>query len=112
MAHTVKLTKNHKRILLEAIIYSMEIKESKLKKPDSIEQMHRYYNDAAQKIVNIVECGSTKKNLFTWLKDQFYHTTNFDKTEFGQLAIAICDAAASNTYESYCRMTIMNTLFE
>jgi len=112
MAHIVKLTKNHKRILLEAIIYSMEIKEKKLRKTDSIEQMHRYYTDAANKIIMPVECGSIKKNLFTWLKDQFYHTTGFENTEFGQLAIAICDAAASNTYETYCRMTIMNTLFE
>lgn len=112
MAHTIKLTRNHQRVLLEAMIYSMDVKESRLKKADSIEQMQRYYTDAAKKIIEPIECGSTKKNLFTWLKDQFYHTTNFDKTEFGQLAIAICDAASDNTYESYCRMTIMNTLFE
>jgi len=111
--HLIKLTKNHRRILLEAINYSLEIKEHKIRRQDSLEQTQKYYLDAAQKIMNgEIECGTLKNNLFTWLKDQFLHTTNFDKTEFGQLAISICESAAENTYHEFCRMTIIKTFFE
>ena len=34
MAHQVALTKNHKRILLEALLESQSIKERKLKSPE------------------------------------------------------------------------------
>lgn len=113
MSFTIKLTKNHKRILLEAIIESMKIKEDKLKNPASLEKMNAYYIDAAHKIGGSeIECGSTKNNIFVWLRDQFYHSRGFPNTEFGKLAISICEAAGSNDYDSFTRMTIINTLFE
>jgi hypothetical protein len=116
MAHTIKLTRNHQRILIEALAISLEIKEIVLSKK-ALETANRYYLDAAEKIKNNdIECGRTGKqprdNLFAWLRDQFYHSGSFEKTELGKLAIAICEAASYNEYDTFIRTTIMNTLFE
>lgn len=116
MTHTVELTKNHKRVLLEALYESQTFKYNSLRKPDSISRMIDEYNKAAQKLLKPVECGKTGHkagdNLFGWLRDQFFHSGRLPDTEFGKLAISICEAAGGNTYETFCRMTIINTLFE
>lgn len=116
MSHTIELTKNHKRVLLEALYESQTVKYNKLRKPESIDRMILEYNKAAQKLLKPVECGKVGSkagdNLFGWLKDQFHHSGKLPDTEFGKLAINICEAAGNNSYEAYCRMTIMNTLFE
>lgn len=116
MSHQVSLTRTHQRILLEALLQSMEIKSKKLVKQDSIRIMNKMYNDAAEKIVKGVVCGKTgskaSDNLFGWLVDQFNHSGKLPDTEFGQLAISICQAAGENRYEKFCQMTIINTLFE
>lgn len=116
MAHKISLTKNHKRILLEALLESQAIKEVKLKSPDSIYKMNEMYADAAEKLLTTVDCGKLgfrpNDNIFGWIRDQFLHSGDFPKTEFGQLAIGICEAAGEDRYDSYCRMTIVNTLFE
>ena len=116
MSHTIKLTRNHQRILIEALAISLEIKETVLSKK-ALDVANKYYLDAAEKIkCNDIECGKTGKqprdNLFAWLRDQFYHSGTFDKTELGKLAISICEAAAYNEYDTFTRTTIMNTLFE
>ena len=117
MTHHIKLTRNHQRVLIEAILISMDIKDKKLRNPDSKRIMEDYYNDAAKKVYdNDIECGKTgtypKDNIFGWLRDQFFHSGRFPDTEFGKLAISICEACAHNEYDKFCRMTIMNTLFE
>ena len=116
MAHQVALTKNHKRILLEALLESQSIKERKLKSPESIYKMNAMYADAAEKLLTTVECGKmgykSTDNIFGWMIDQIHHSGKLSETEFGQLAINICKAAGDGQYESFCRMTIANTLFE
>ena len=116
MAHIIKLTPNHQRILIEALAISLEIKEQVLSKR-ALEVANRYYLDAAEKIKNNnIECGRSGKqprdNLFAWLRDQFYHSGQFEKTELGKLSISICEAASYNEYATFTRTTIMNTLFE
>jgi len=116
MAHTIKLTRNHQRILIEALAISLEIKSEVLSKR-ALETANRYYLDAAEKIKNNnVECGKTgknpKDNIFGWIRDNLYHSGSFEKTELGKLAISICEAASYNEYDTFTRTTIMNTLFE
>jgi len=116
MSHTISLTKTHKRILLEALLESHTIKEKKLRNPEGLRIMTEMYNDAANKLLSNVECGKngskSSDNLFGWLIDQFNHSGNLPDTEFGKLAILICESAGRNQYEQFCRMTIINTLFE
>jgi hypothetical protein len=118
MAFRVKLTKNHQRVLLEALAISQEIKQKKLRNPSSIERMNDEYYKAALRILNEpeVECGKqgykAGDNLFAWIRDQLYHSADMPQTEFGKLAIDICEAAGDNAYTAYTRITIMNRLFE
>lgn len=117
MSHTITLTRNHQRVLIEALAISSEIKAKKLRNPSSIKLMNDYYLDAAQKIMNNnIACGKAGRqpsdNLFAWIKDQLYHSGDMSKTEFGQLALLICEAGAYNEYDIFCRSTIINTLFE
>lgn len=118
MAHTVRLTRNHQRILLEALAISQEIKEKKLRNPDSRRRMDEEYYKAAKRLIDEadIECGRAGHkpgdNLFAWMRDQFYHSGDFTDTEFGLLAVNICEAAGDGVYAGYCRMTVMNRLFE
>lgn len=114
----VKLTRNHQRVLIEALAISQEIKQKKLRNPASIERMNDEYYKAALRILNEpeIECGKqgTKPgdNLFAWIRDQLFHSGDMPETEFGRLALDICQAAGNNTYTTYTRITIMNRLFE
>lgn len=117
MAHSVTLTKNHKRILLEVLALSQEAKLKKLRNPDSIHKMNEEYEKAGMRILqHEIECGrpgtKSSDNFFGWYMDQIYHSGKLSETELAQMAIDICEACGRNSYDSYCRITIMNTLFE
>jgi hypothetical protein len=119
MAFRVKLTKNHQRVLLEALATSQEIKQKKLRNPESKSRMNEEYYAAALRILNEtegVECGRTGvkpgDNIFAWICDQLYHSGDMTETEFGKLSLNICEAAGNNSYEAYCRDTIMKRFFE
>jgi hypothetical protein len=104
MKHTIKLIKDHKEILLETLAQSLEIKEAKLVKKDSIAGMRRQYYDAAEKIYNgEIVCGRSgalaTDNLFGWMIDQIKHSGKLYKNELGQYSILICRAAAEGEYE-------------
>jgi hypothetical protein len=116
--HQVKLTNNHKRILLEAILESELVKKRKLRNPSSIKGMEEEYYKAAKRIAeeSHIECGrrghKAGDNLFGWLRDQIFHSGDLSLTEFGQLAISICEAAGDGEYDKFTQMTIINKLFE
>lgn len=118
MAFKIKLTRNHQRILLEALDVSQRIKEVKLKNPESRRRMDEEYYRAALRLINEehIECGrrghKAGDNLFAWIRDQIYHSGDMSETEFGKLAIMICEAAGDDVYERYCRDTIISRLFE
>ena len=117
MAHQIILTKNHKRILLEVLNESLIIKQKRLQKADSIKRMENEYINAGEKIYSdYVECGRLGSragdNLFGWYRDQILHSGKLSETEIGQLALSICEAAGTNRYDQFCKMTIINTLFE
>lgn len=117
MAHTINLTKNHQRILAEALSISMDIKKAKLKNPDSRELMIESYLNVAEKILaGTIDCGrqghGARDNVFGWIRDQLLHSRNLPNTEFGKLAISICEAAGNDCYDEFCQITIINRLFE
>jgi hypothetical protein len=117
MAHSVSLTRNHKRILLEVLALSQEAKLKKLRNPESIQRMNEEYERAGMRILqNEIDCGrsgiKSGDNLFGWYIDQVYHSGKLAETELAQLAIDICEACGRNTYGEFCRITIMSTLFE
>lgn len=117
MSHHISLTKNHQRILAEALSISMEIKKAKLKNPDSRELMIESYLNVAEKVLaGEIDCGrqgyAMRDNIFGYVRDQLLHSRNLPKTEFGILAIAICEAAGENRYDEFCQITIINRLFE
>jgi len=117
MSHEIELTRNHKRILLEVLALSQEAKLKKLRNPDSIAGMNEEYEKAGMRILqSSIECGrigtKSSDNFFGWLIDQIMHSGKLADTELAQLAIDICQACGRNSYGDYCRITIMNTLFE
>ena len=101
MAHTIHLIKEHKEVLLEALIQSMEIKEKKLQNVETIDKMKAMYCDAAEKLLQPVECGRINHNLFTWLIDQIKHSGRLYTNELGQYAITICQAANEDRYKQF-----------
>lgn len=119
MAFTVKLTRNHQRVLLEALAVSQEIKEKKLRNPDSRKRMEEEYYKAALRLIEEkdgIHCGrqghKPGDNIFAWIRDQIYHSSDMSETEFGKLAINICEAAGNQVYDVYCRDTIIKRFFE
>jgi len=98
MKHKIKLIKDHREILLETLAQSLEIKDIKLRNPDSKRIMEKQYYDAALKICEgTIECGrsGTKPgdNLFGWIIDQIKHSGKLYDHELGKFAIDICQAA-------------------
>jgi hypothetical protein len=104
MKHKIKLIRDHREILIETLAQSLEIKENKLVKIDSLNGMRRQYYDAAEKIVQgEIECGRSglkaNDNLFGWIIDQIKHSGKLYKNELGQFAIDICEAAGTGEQE-------------
>jgi hypothetical protein len=104
MKHKIKLIKAHKTTLVEALAQSLDIKEAKLVKQDSLEGMRKQYLDAAEKIVNgEIECGrsgiTARDNLFGWIIDQIKHSGKLYKHQLGKTAIDICEAAGTGELE-------------
>ena len=99
MTHTIRLIKDHREILLETLAQSMEIKEGRLRNPDSLRKMEQQYYDAALKIFNgSIDCGrpgvkNATDNLFAWIIDQIRHSGRLYDHELGKFAIDICRAA-------------------
>jgi hypothetical protein len=119
MSHEIKLNKFHKKVLGEVLYDSLIYKRDvKLRNPESIAKMEEEYCGAVRQIVedDIITCGKTgtrpKDNFFGWIKDQILHSGKLANSEWGQLAISICEAAGENRYEQFNRTTIINRLFE
>jgi hypothetical protein len=110
MAHQVKLKRQHRLQILEALAESQNYKQfKKLRDPESIEKMIVNYEHAAGQVYNEFEaitCGrvGTKPgdNLFGWIRDQILHSGKLAKQELGLAVIAICEAAGEGRYDEFC----------
>lgn len=109
--HTVKLTREDTVTLLEALAASQEIKEGKLKNPESLKKMQTQYLDAAHKIMEPIEIKNSQKNLMAWYIDQMRHSGRLWDTELCVRACAIARHVIDNTYDTYKSIQHYNDLF-
>ena len=110
--HTVKLSKDDIRTMLEALIASQDIKETKLQKPDSIALMRRQYLDAAEKMLEPITIAKRDNNLMTWFIDQMKHSGKLWNTELCSRACLIAQRVIDNEYEHYKSIQIYEDLFK
>ncbi len=108
--HTVKLAKEDIALLLETLAASQEIKEQKLKNPDSIKKMQELYLDAAHKMLEPIEIHNRKNNLMTWYIDQMKHSGKLWGTELCERACMIARNVIDNSYEDYKRIQRLKDL--
>ena len=113
MTHTVTLTRQDQKTLLEALSASQEIKEKKkLKNPDSINAMNRQYYDAALKIIKPIVINKRDNNLMTWYIDQMKHTPRLWGTKLCEHACLIANRVIDDTYEEYKSIEVFEDLFK
>lgn len=112
MKHTVMLTKDDQRIMLEALLASQEIKERKLVKKDSIDAMRRQYVDAAEKMMRPIDIVNRNKNLMTWFIDQMKHSGRLWNTELCSRAVLIAQRVIDDEYTHYKRIQVYEDLFK
>lgn len=112
MTHTVKLRKQDMFIMLEALATSMEIKERKLKKADSIEFMVKNYMDAVNKLQLPIEIHDRNKNLMVWYIDQMQHSGKLWGTQLCVEAVEIANRVIDNTYDHYKSIQHFEDLFK
>jgi hypothetical protein len=99
-------------IMLEALASSMEIKERKLKKTESIEFMVKNYMDAANKLQLPIEIHDRKKNLMVWYIDQMQHSGRLWGTQLCVEACEIANRVIDNTYDHYKSIQHFEDLFK
>lgn len=112
MTHTVKLSKEDQRIMLEALIASQDIKERKLQKRDSIDQMRKQYYDAAEKMLQPIVIAQRNNNLMTWFIDQMKHSGKLWGTELCSRACLIAQRVIDDEYEHFKSIQIYEDLFK
>ena len=110
--HTVKLTKDDIRTMLEALIASEDIKLKKLQKPESINLMLKQYLDAAEKMLEPITIVKKDLNLMTWFIDQMKHSGKLWDTELCSRACTIAQRVIDNEYEHYKSIQIYEDLFK
>lgn len=110
--HTVELTREDKILLLEALAASEEIKERKLQNPQSREQMHSMYLDAAHKFLEPISIHDTRKNIMTWFIDQLKHSGKLWDSELAKRAVAVAQSVIDDDYGHYKSITTYQDLFK
>jgi hypothetical protein len=112
MSHSVKLSKEDQRTMLEALIASQEIKERKLQRPDSIKAMNQQYYEAAQKMLEPITINKRDNNLMTWFIDQMKHSGKLWETELCSRACLIAQRVIDDNYTHYKSIQIYEDLFK
>jgi hypothetical protein len=110
--HTVTLTKEDQRTMLEALIASEDIKLKKLQKPESIDLMLRQYVSAAEKMLEPITIVKKDNNLMTWFIDQMKHSGKLWDTELCSRACLIAQRVIDDQYTHYKSIQIYEDLFK
>jgi hypothetical protein len=98
-------------VLLETLAASCEYKMSRIK-----QEKHKitsdYYLDAAEKVrIGTITVNHPTKNIAEWMRDQFHHSGNLNRSELGKIAIAICEAIKLEEYDLFCQQPLLGHLF-
>ena len=112
MTHTVTLTREDQRTLLEALVASQDIKEKKLQKPESIAMMRQQYYEAAEKFLQPISIAQRNNNLMTWFIDQMKHSGKLWNTELCSRACLIAQRVIDDEYTHYKSIQIYEDLFK
>ena len=112
MTHTVNLTIEDQRCMLEALLASQEVKERKLQRADSLAQMREQYYDAAVKITQPIQVAQRNNNLMTWFIDQMKHSGKLWNTELCSKACLIAQRVIDDEYDHYKSIQIYEDLFK
>lgn len=112
MTHTVTLTIDDQRLLIEAMACSQEYKWKKLQKQDSIDIMNKQYYDACLKFMEPITIAKRDNNIMTWFIDQMEHSGKFYKTELCERAILVARAVIRDEYQHYKSVQVFEDLFE
>lgn len=110
--HTVKLSKDDQRLLIEALACSQEIKLKKLQKPESIDSMNKQYYDACLKIMDAITIVKRDNNLMTWFIDQMQHSGKFWGTELCERAVKLAEIIIKGEYQHYKSVQVFEDLFD
>jgi hypothetical protein len=112
MTHTIKLSLEDQRTMLEALIASQDIKLKKLQKPESINLMLKQYLDAAEKMLEPITIAKRDNNLMTWFIDQMRHSGKLWNTELCSRAVTIAQRVIDDEYTHYKSIQIYEDLFK
>jgi hypothetical protein len=112
MTHTIRLSLEDQRTMLEALIASQDIKLKKLQKPESIGLMLKQYLDAAEKMLEPITIVKRDNNLMTWFIDQMRHSGKLWNTELCSRAVTIAQRVIDDEYTHYKSIQIYEDLFK
>ena len=112
MSYTIQLKRTHQLVLLETLATSCEYKIARLRNPETVQTMTEYYLDAAEKIrIGTITINHPTKNLAEWMRDQFNHSGNLNRSELGKMAIGICEAIKYQEYDLFCQQPLLGSMF-
>lgn len=112
MTHTVSLTREDQRLMLEALVASQDIKEKKLQRQDSLDMMRKQYYEAAEKLLQPITIAQRNNNLMTWFIDQMKHSGKLWNTELCSKACLVAQRVIDDEYTHYKSIQIYEDLFK